>query len=134
MPASQYNFSIDQGTSFGLVLTSKDSNGSIINLTNYCARLSMTTSNGQIYVFTTENTDYANYKFFIEGNLGKISLLIPASTTNSYMFDNARYDFELQSPNDYYVGGGKYTERILYGNIILNKRFSKSPSLLDCNI
>jgi len=132
MAASQYNFTIDQGSSFSLVLTNKDSNNNIVDLTNYCARLTMTTSKGDTYVFETENTDPSLYKFYIEGNLGKISLLIPASITNSYNFDTARYDLEIKSPNDHYVSGGKYVERIMYGVITLNKRFSKSPTLLDC--
>lgn len=132
MAASQYNFTIDQGSSFSLVLTNKDSNSNIVDLTNYCARLTMTTSKGDTYVFETENTDPSLYKFYIEGNLGKLSLLIPASITNSYNFDTARYDLEIKSPNDHYVSGGKYIERIMYGLITLNKRFSKSPTLLDC--
>lgn len=132
MPASEYNFSIDQGSSFTITLTNKDSDGNIINLTGYCARLIMTTNKSQSYTFNTENIDYSQYKFLIEGSLGKITLYIPASATNLFTFDNAKYDLELQSPNDHYIGGGKYTERILYGVITLNKRYSKSPSLLDC--
>ena len=133
MSASQYNFPIDQGSSFSLILINKDNDGNIVDLTNYCARLTMTTSKGETYTFETENTDHTLYKFSIEGNLGKISLLIPASTTNSYSFDTAKYDLEIQSPNDHYVDGGKYIERIMYGLITLNKRFSKSSTLLDCN-
>ena len=133
MPASQHNFSIDQGSSFSLVLTNKDNDGVVIDLSNYCARLTMTTNAGTTYTFSTENNDLSQYKFYIEGNLGKISLLIPASTTNQYTFDSANYDLELQSPNDHYVDGGKYTERILYGVITINKRFSKSSTLLDCS-
>lgn len=133
MPASLHNFSIDQGSSFSLILTNKDENGSIIDLSNYCARLVMSTNSGQTYIFETENTDFSSYKFLIEGSIGKISLLLPASTTNSYDFETAKYDLEIQSPNDHYIGGGKYTERLLYGTITLNKRFSKSTSLLDCS-
>lgn len=133
MPASLHNFSIDQGSSFSLILTNKDENGAIIDLSNYCARLVMSTNSGQTYIFETENTDFSSYKFLIEGSIGKISLLLPASTTNSYDFETAKYDLEIQSPNDHYAGGGKYTERLLYGTITLNKRFSKSTSLLDCS-
>lgn len=132
MAASEHNFSIDQGSSFTLVLTNKDNDGNIIDLTNYCARLTMTTSKGDTLVFDTDNVNYAAYKFLVEGNLGKITLFIPASVTNTYTFDNAKYDLELQSPNDHYASGGKYTERILYGVITINKRFSKYPTALDC--
>jgi hypothetical protein len=133
MPAIEHNFPIDQGSSFSLVLTNKDSDGNPIDLTNYCARLTMITSAGVTYVFDTDNNDDSQYKFTIDGVLGKISLLIPASTTNGYIFNSAKYDLELQSPNDHYVGGGKYTERLLYGTITINKRYSKSSTLLDCS-
>lgn len=133
MPASQYNFEIDQGSSFNLVLTNTDDNDNAIDMTNYCARLIMTTNNGTVYVFDTDNTDPSLYKFYIEGHLGKISLLIPASVTNAYDFYTAKYDLEIKSPNDHYVGGGKYIERIMYGTITLNKRFSKSDAILNCD-
>jgi hypothetical protein len=39
MSAKQYDFPIEQGASFRLSLTYKDSNNSTIDLTNYCARM-----------------------------------------------------------------------------------------------
>jgi hypothetical protein len=80
------------------------------------------------------NNDYTEYKFTIDGPEGTINLLIPASSTNSYNFNSAKYDLELQSPQDLYNGGGKYTIRVLYGNISIIKRFSQSTTLLDCTI
>ena len=41
MGAKLYNFNIEQGTSFRLALTYKDSGDQIIDLTGYCARLVM---------------------------------------------------------------------------------------------
>ncbi len=132
MPASQYNFAIEQGSSFRMNLIYKDDNGNIIDLTNWCARLTWVTNRNTTQVFNTTNLDYSVYKFTITGNEGKISLLIPAETTNNFEFNTAKYDLELQSPDDLYVGGGKYTTRILYGVISIDKRFSKSDSALDC--
>jgi hypothetical protein len=132
MAASQYNFAIEQGSSFRMNLIYKDDNGNIINLTNWCARLTWVTNRNATQVFNTTNLDYSVYKFTITGNEGKISLLIPAETTNNFEFNTAKYDLELQSPDDLYTGGGKYTTRILYGVISIDKRFSKSDSSLDC--
>ena len=132
MPASQYNFIIEQGSSFRMNLIYKDDNGNIIDLTDWCARLTWTTNKNITQIFTTTNLDYSVYKFSIIGNEGKISLLIPANTTNDFDFNTAKYDLELQSPDDLYVGGGKYTTRLLYGVITISKRFSKSDSSLDC--
>ena len=133
MAASRYDFSIEQGTSFRMSIVYKDSNGLAIDITNWCARLAWRTDNGVLQTFSTDNTDYSIYKFTIEPEIGKLTLLIPASTTNALNFNIAKYDLELQSDDDIYSGGGKSIIRILYGNISLIKRYSKSTELLECN-
>lgn len=134
MPASQYPIYIEQGSSFRLSIIYKDSNGNIIDLSDYCARLTWKTTSGEIYSFSTTNTNYNDYKFTIDGINGQILLLIPINTTNSYNFTSAKYDLELQSPTDLYTGGGKQTLRILYGTVTLLKRYSDTNSILDCSI
>lgn len=133
MAATKYNFKIEQGSSFRLSLVYKDNNNNIIDLSNYCARLTWKTNYGDDFTFTSTNVDYSLYKMNIDGPSGTITLLIPASTTNNYSFDEAKYDLELQSPQDLYSGGGKYTIRILYGSIAIIRRFSQSTTNLSCN-
>jgi hypothetical protein len=133
MAASKYDFSIEQGTSFRIALIYKDSEGNPINLTNWCARLIWKTNNGTTQTFSTDNLDYSVYKFIIDEAAGKLTLLIPADTTNGFNFTIAKYDLELQSPDDLYDGGGKYTIRLLFGTINLAKRNSQSVIALDCN-
>lgn len=132
MPAAEYNFSIEQGSSFKLALVYKDDSGSPINITGWCARLIWKTNANVTQVFTTENIDYSVYKFTIDGSNGKLTLLFPANTTNSFAFTNAKYDLELQSDDDFYSEGGKYVIRILYGTVTILKRKSKTDTLLDC--
>lgn len=134
MAASKYDFSIEQGSSFKLGLVYKDDAGNPVDLTNWCARLVWKTNTNATQTFDTSNIDYSVYKFTIEPLLGKLTLLIPASTTNGFNFTSAKYDLELQSDDDLYSGGGKYVIRLIYGNITIVKRFSQSDSLLDCNI
>lgn len=134
MSASQYDFPIEQGSSFRLSLTYKDSNSNIVDLSDYCARLIMKINNNEYKTFSSLNTNYSEYKFTIDGPQGTITLLLPAYTTNSFNFNSAKYDLELQSPQDLYAGGGKYTIRVLYGTISIIKRFSQSTTLLDCSI
>lgn len=134
MAASKYDFSIEQGSSFRLSLIYKDDNGNPIDLTNWCARIIWKTDTGITQTFSTENLDYSVYKFFIEPVIGKITLLIPAATTNGLIFNNAKYDMELQSDDDLYIGGGKNIIRLLYGTVTVTKRFSKSTDLLECSI
>lgn len=133
MSASKYDFSIEQGTSFKLSLIYKDQNGNPINLTNWCARLTWKTNTNMTQVFLSSNTDYSVYKFSIDPIAGKLSLMIPANTTNGFNFGNCKYDLELQSPDDLYNGGGKYTTRLLFGTINIVKRFSQSGQILDCS-
>ena len=134
MQASLYDFEIEQGSSFKLSLIHRDSSGNLVDLTGYCARLLWKTNSGEIQEFSTENTNFALYKFIIQPLDGKITLFLPAEITNSYDFRTAKYDLELQSPQDLYSGGGKYIFRILYGNISIIRRFSQSNTLLDCSI
>lgn len=133
MAASKYDFSIEQGTSFKISLIYKDSEGNPINLTNWCARLIWRTNNGTTQTFSTDNLDYSVYKFILDEVAGKLTLLIPADTTNNFNFSTAKYDLELQSPDDLYDGGGKYTTRLLFGTINLVKRNSQVSTVLDCN-
>lgn len=132
MPAAQYDFSIEQGSSHKLALVYKDNNGEPIDISNWCARLTWRTNQNVTQIFTSENLDYSLYKFTLDGPNGKLTLLLPASTTNNFSFSTAKYDLELQSDEDIYVGGGKYTIRLLYGTVTILKRKSKLDSLLDC--
>ena len=132
MPASQYDFTIEQGSSFRLSIIYKDSNNNPIDLTNWCARLIWTTNSNISQTFISTNNDYSVYKFTIEALLGKLTLLIPPDTTNGFSFNTAKYDLELQSDEDFYNGGGKDIVRLLYGTVTLNKRYSKVISSLDC--
>jgi hypothetical protein len=132
MAASKYDFSIEQGTSFRIALTYKDHQKNPIDITGYCSRLIWTTNTGQVQVFSTENTDLSLYRFTIGGVDGKIILMLPATITNTFDFSFARYDLELRSDTDIYIGGGKEISRLLYGTITIIKRNSKIISEIDC--
>jgi hypothetical protein len=132
MAASKYDFAIEQGTSFRLSLIYKDANGTPINLTGWCARLVWKTNTNNTQTFSSDNIDHSVYKFTIDDLSGKLTLLLPSSTTNSFSFNTAKYDLELRSPEDLYVGGGKYSTRLLFGTINIVKRFSQASSSLEC--
>lgn len=130
MSAAQYDFKIEQGSSFSLSFIYKDSSGNPVNLTGWCARLTWKTNNG-IEVFSTETVN-PQYRFDIDEPNGKLILQFPATTTNNFTFSSAKYDLELQGPDEIYAGGGKYTTRILYGTVTLVKRFSQANNVLEC--
>ena len=132
MSAAQYDFSIEQGSSFRLSLVYKDSNDVAIDITNWCARLIWKTNSNLTQTYSSGNLDVSNYKFTIDGPNGKLLLEFPATTTNGFDFTSAKYDLELQSDNDFYSGGGKYTIKLLFGNASIVKRYSKSTTVLGC--
>lgn len=132
MAATKYDFSIEQGTSFRLSITYRDSNKQPININNYCARLVWTTDTGVTQVFSSDNLDFTLYKFTIDGSLGKLTLMLPASITNSFNFGTAKYDLELKSDEDLYEGGGKQIARLLYGKVTLIKRNSRDTTEINC--
>lgn len=131
MAAAEYNFSIDQGSSFTISFTYKDSNSTVVNISNWCARIVMTTSDNQVITYSSGTTN-SDYKMTLDGVNGKITLLLPAITTNNFTFKTAKYDLELESDDVLYSGGGNYTNRILYGVITINKRSSLISTVLDC--
>lgn len=131
MAAAKYDFAIEQGSSFKLSLVYKDKDQNPVDLTGWCARLVWKTNLSNTQTFSSETTDNT-YKFTIDEPNGKLVLLLPASTTNSFIFNTAKYDLELRSPDDLYNGGGKFTTRILYGTINIVKRFSQTTTNLEC--
>ena len=132
MAAEKYDFTIEQGSSFKMSLIYKDSDGNAVDLTSWCARLTWKTNTNITQTFSSTNVDYSVYKFTIEPLIGKLTLMIPANTTNGFDFNTAKYDLELKSDNDLYNGGGKYISRLIYGNVTITKRFSQSTTLLEC--
>ena len=134
MPAAEYNFPIEKGTAFVIAFEYKDDNQTPINLTNWCARLrwieDQETPITRTFVTNTRNS---NYEFTIDPLLGKIILKIPASVTLNYNFGAARYDLELQEPNDLYAGGGKKVFRILQGTVTLVARNVPDTDAFQCN-
>lgn len=132
MPAADYNFTIEKGTSFYISFDYKDDSGTSINLTNWCARLRWLDSNNTTKTYTT-NTVNSEYQFNIDPLIGRIILRFPAATTAAFTFSTANYDLELQEPNDLYDGGGKKVFRILKGTITLVTRNVPGDDAFICN-
>jgi hypothetical protein len=121
MPAAEYSFTIEKGTSFVIAFEYKTDNNDPIDITNWCARIRWIDDQSNVQTFVTD-TRNNNYEFTIDPLLGKVVLKLSASFTSSLTFGSARYDFELQEPNDLYSGGGRKVFRILQGTIGLVSR------------
>lgn len=132
MPAADYNFPIEKGTSFYISFDYKDDTSTAINLTNWCARLRWVDNQGVIRTYAT-NTTNSEYQFIIDPLIGRLIFKLPATTTAGFTFSTASYDLELQEPNDLYDGGGKKVFRILKGIITLTPRNVTGNQAFVCN-
>jgi len=132
MPAADYNFSIEKGTSFYISFDYKDDTQTAINLENWCARIRWLDSNGGTATFVTDTTS-SDYQFTIEPSLGRLVFKLPATATAAYDWTSASYDLELQEPNDLYNGGGKRVFRILKGVVTLVTRNVPGDDAFVCN-
>ena len=73
MAAAEYNFNIEQGSSFTISFTYKDSTNTIVNISNWCARIIMTTSDNQTITYSSGTTS-SDYKMTLDGPNGQITL------------------------------------------------------------
>lgn len=134
MPAADYNFTIEKGTAFVIAFEYRDDANIPINITNWCARIRWIEDQESPTVRTfITNTSTTDYEFTMDPLLGKVILKIPASATANYSFNSAKYDFELQEPNDLYTGGGKKVFRILQGTVSLISRNVPDNDVFNCN-
>jgi hypothetical protein len=128
MPAGQYNFSIEQGTSFGFTIQYTDSDNIPIDLNAFsCARMQWNPNNNESYQFTTNNTNASLYYFQLESPLesGIITFKIPASITAGYNFTSANYDLELEAIAEFYPSGGPQVIRLLEGIVSVIPEITK---------
>lgn len=135
MSAAEYSFTIEKGTAFVISFEYRNDSNVPINLTNWCARLRWIEDQESptIRTFLT-NTRNSQYEFIIDPLIGKIIFKIPASETAQFTFGTARYDLELQEPNDLYSGGGKKVFRILQGSISLISRNVPGVDVFVCDL
>jgi subtilisin-like proprotein convertase family protein len=128
MAAVFHPISIEQGSAYEIVFYYTDQNGSPIDITNYCVSIQFKT-NTDIISFTNK---YKGNNYSLKSNSdGTIIFKLPARITNTYLFDNAVYDLDIQEPNEDYVGSGLKTYRLVTGSVSMVRR-NTDVSLVDC--
>lgn len=129
MPAAFINLDIEQGSLYERTFVYQDSSGNPIDLSVYCVLLQWRTNAGSIATFSNK---YSGEDYNMRANSdGTIVLLIPSKTTNTYNFDNAVYDLDIQEPTEQYPGSGLKTYRLATGIVTILKRNIDS-ALTDC--
>lgn len=137
MPAAEYNFSIEKGAVFYISFEYKDATNTTINLTHWCARLSIESADANQPITTItyiSDSITPEYSFTIEPDLGKIILQLAASTTQSFNFNTAKYDLDLKAPNELYPGAGPQIIKLLKGFITFISSNVANPEPFSCNI
>lgn len=95
MTAGLYDFKFEQGATFRLTIIYKDSEGVVVNLTGYSARLQIRESIESQTVALVATT--ANGRITITGAEGKIQIVVPAADTEIGNFQTGVYDLEIES-------------------------------------
>lgn len=116
MSAGTYNFTIEQGATLIREFVYKGSNGAAIDLTGYSARMQIRQYKESSTVLVEATT--TNGKMTVTPLLGKITLTLSASDTDSLAFDLAVYDLEVES------GGGVVT-RLIEGTVSVSKQVTR---------
>lgn len=119
MSAGIYDIYIEQGATFQKIFIWKDSNGNLINITGFTARMQFrlqTTSETILFEATTENG-----KIALGGSAGTVTVTISATETAAFDFCSAVYDLELQSS----VLSGSVVTRLLEGSVNVSKEVTR---------
>lgn len=96
MPAGQYNFAIEKGTTFRKTITWKDSVGNPVNLAGYSAKLQLRDKAGGSVFLELSTT---NGRISFNPAFGQILLYIAAPDTSTINARKCVYDLELVAPN-----------------------------------
>jgi len=114
--AGKLNIEIEQGSTFTLPLTWKDSNGDVIDISGWSARMHIRdeiTSVTTILELTT-----GNGRITIDGPNGGVNLLIDDTDTAALDFTSGVYDLEMISPTT-------AVTRLLEGRVSLDKEVTR---------
>ena len=107
MSAGRYNMVVEKGATFSLVLTWKDANSALINLTGYTARLQFRDRTKTILI--AELTT-ANGGITLGGAAGTITLAMTAAATTAITHSAGVYDLEM-------IAGSGAVTRLIEGGV-----------------
>jgi hypothetical protein len=113
MAAGKYSFVVEQGTTYDQYFNIKDTEGDLLDLSEYTASAQIKSGPG--------GDKYADFTSSIERSSGSITegtirLQLSADVTSGFSFDTALYDVELRS--------GSYVTRLLQGRVKLSKEIT----------
>lgn len=106
--AGAHHFTLEQGATFRRVITWRDDDGNLVNLTGYTARMQVRRIPGDT---TLLELTTANGRISLGGSAGTITLLVTAAVTAALTkWPSAVYDLEL-------IDGSGTVTRLLEGKM-----------------
>lgn len=99
MPAGLHNITIEKGATFRITFTWRDSDGDLVDLTGYTARMQIRRSIS--YATADVSCTTENSKIALGDALGTVQITIPASETEDLAFTTGVYDLELIDADDF---------------------------------
>ena len=114
--ASTYNILIDQGSTYTLALSYKDSAGTAINLTGYTAAMQLRKTVGSVTANLSLSSPSSG--IVITGATGLINITITATQSRDLVPDIYVYDLEITS------GAGVVT-RLIEGSAIVSAEVTR---------
>lgn len=100
MPAAIHNFFIEQGSNFVIIFEYFDAAGNLQDLSNYCIRLRLKSTDDTFKQIYTSNMTSSNYSLTKpSARPGTIEWFLSYSETQKFNFDTAIYDLDIGIPN-----------------------------------
>lgn len=123
MAAGRYSITIEQGATFELVATYKNSSGTPVDLTSYGARMQIrsTHDSNVTLVSLTTTLDSDGSGITITPSSGSLYIRLSAASSSALNFSQGVYDLEIYSGS----GNTEYVTRILEGNVKLYKQVTR---------
>ncbi len=110
MEPATYNFTIYQGTTFERLLTYKDANNAVVNLSGFSARMKIRKSWGSPVLLELANGSGIT----LAATTPNLTITVTPVQTAALDFEYAVYDLEIEAPS------GK-VDRLLEGRVTLHK-------------
>lgn len=114
--ASTYNILVDQGATYTLAVTYKDSSGTAINLTGYTAAMQLRYSYDSATAVLSLSSP--SNGIVITGASGLVTITISANQTAALSADTFLYDLEITSPTT-------VKTRLIQGVVVVSAEVTK---------
>jgi hypothetical protein len=116
MSAGSYDLYIEQGATLSLPIIWKDSDGNVINITGYTARMQVRQTRPSTTVLLSATTE--NGKLVIDGSNGKVTISLSATDTSAITWLTGVYDLEL-------ISGSGVVTRLIEGSVTVSQEVTR---------